>query len=244
MSDDHKIVRAHEQDAPLHPLVRLAMRGSEAVDPAAMRELLAVQREWEAGESRKAFDRALRSLKADLPSSIEHDKTVRFKDVRYTHTSLAAALDAVTPALSSHGFSLTWTTQNDAQRVTVTAHLRHEAGHEAQTTLSAPVDRMGGKSETQGVASTCTLLRRYTALALLGIATREQRDPEPDASAVAPLQVRTRALGALGQRGMSEAEVVRLAGAPFDAWTAEHVARLRAEYARLEPQQRQPGEEG
>lgn len=235
MSDDHKLARAHETDAPLHPLVRLAMRG-DAIDPAAMRELLAVQREWEAGEARRAYDRALRALKVDLPSAIAHDSTVDYAGAKgrvyYTHTSLAGAMDAVTPALSAHGFSLTWTTQSDAQRVSVTAHLRHEGGHSTETSLSAPIDRSGGKSEAQGVASTCTLLQRYTALALLGIATRGHTDPSPASTGgVAPLQQRQRALGALGTRGMTREQIEAIAGAPFDSWTAEHLAVLREAYA-------------
>ena len=63
MTDAHATTIMHAPaDAPLrmHPMVSAAMAtGSLAADPTTLRELLAVQREWEAGEARKAYTRAL-----------------------------------------------------------------------------------------------------------------------------------------------------------------------------------------
>jgi hypothetical protein len=51
--------------------------------------------------------------------------------------------------------------------------------------MTAPIDTSGSKSPAQGVASTITLLQRYTALSLLGIATADMKDAdgEPEAEA-------------------------------------------------------------
>jgi hypothetical protein len=73
--------------------------------------------------------------------------------------------------LRAHGFVLTWIPSTPAPgTVTVLCRLLHCDGHFDEATLSAPVDTSGNKSPAQGVASTVSLLSRYTALALLGIA--------------------------------------------------------------------------
>jgi len=149
MSDPkHALVTVVEHAAPvvpMHPMVQLAM-ASGTVDPGTLRELMTLQREWEAGEAKRAYTRALVALKADLPTTLKRDMTVRFKDVRYTHTSLASAIEAVTPHLTAHGFALAWTPSTEGNKVTVTCRLTHEAGHSEEASISAPVDTSGSKS--------------------------------------------------------------------------------------------------
>jgi len=91
------------------------------------------------------------------------------------------ALDSVTEPLTRHGFSLGWVpTTGDRGEVRVTCRLTHAEGHSEETTLVAPPDTSGLKNPAQAIASTITLLQRYTALSLLGIATADTTDPTPD----------------------------------------------------------------
>jgi hypothetical protein len=82
MTDTHAVTVLHAPiEAPQrsHPLVDAAMRnGAALADPATLRELLSVQRDWEAGEARKAYTRALAALKRDLPTVVERDATVDY----------------------------------------------------------------------------------------------------------------------------------------------------------------------
>jgi hypothetical protein len=257
MSDDHKLVASpeqHELPERMHPLVAMAMRGG-TLDPSTLRELLAVQREYEAGEARKNFTRALTALKRDLPTVIARDKIVDFAGktgarTRYTHSSLAQVIDAVTAPLTAHGFSLAWEPRRlERGDVEVTARLTHAEGHSESCTLSAPVDTSGSKSPAQSVASTVTLLSRYTALSLLGIATADQQEPGPiepparDGTHVDSAR-NLRAVERLSKLGLSRADAERHVGRPVSEWTAGDIQRL-ATWARGEvaadDEPREPG---
>ena len=235
---NHKaIVTVVEHSAPverMHPLVQAAM-ATGSLDPATLRDLLAVQREYEAGEARKAFTRALVALKAALPAVIARDTTVDFTSAkgrtRYTHTSLAAAMEAVTPHLTAHGFSLAWVPSTDKGQVTVTARLTHAEGHHEETSISAPVDTSGNKSPAQGVASTITLLQRYAALSLLGIATADMKDPgsSPSASGEHVDTARNlKAAAAVKKAGRTVEDASAMLGRGPQEWTVGDLEKLKA----------------
>jgi hypothetical protein len=239
MSDpNHKaIINApHTEIQRMHPVVAAAL--ATGPDPATLRELLAVQREWESGEAKKAYTRALTALKRDMPTVIGKDTTVDFQTAkgrtRYTHTSLAAAMDAVTGPLTAHGFSLGWEpSRNERGDVVVTCRLVHSEGHSETCTLSAPVDTSGSKSPAQGVASTVTLLSRYTALALLGIATADMGEPvgNDHEQAADPARVdanrNLRAASALQKYGRTREEAEHHLGRKVSEWTDADLARLK-----------------
>lgn len=235
MTDAHATTIMHAPaDAPLrmHPMVSAAMAaGSLAADPTTLRELLAVQREWEAGEARKAYTRALAALKRDLPTVIAKDATVDYtgnsgRRTRYTHASLAGVMEAVTEPLTRHGFSLAWEPGNgNAGEVSVTCRLTHSEGHSEACTLKAPADTSGQKSSAQAVMSTITLLSRYTALALLGIATKDMKEPPPgdptsgEAEPAIDTERNLRAAKKLADLGIPVADAERHIGRPVHEWT-------------------------
>lgn len=226
----------------MHPLVSAAMRSGALADPATLRELLAVQREWEAGEARKAYARALAALKRDLPTVIDRDSTVDFTSKAgartfYTHSSLAGVMDAITGPLTQHGFSLSWvTTSGERGSVRVTCRLTHSEGHQEDgCALEAPPDTSGSKSPAQAIASTITLLERYTALATLGIATKDMPEPAPrpddapkDVGDVVDPGKNLRAAKWLADRGIAREEVERRIGRPVSEWTAADLEAVRA----------------
>ena len=234
MSDTHdRAITTVEVALPdsrrLSPMVAAAMAAGPT--PDVLRELLAVQREWEAGEARRAYTLALVDLRRDLPSVIGRDTTVDYTSAkgrtRYTHASLAAVMMAITEPLARHGFSLAWVPETSERTVTVTARLTHRDGHAESATISAPPDTSGSKSPAQAVASTITLLQRYTALSLLGIATadqREDRDEDPDA--VDPAR-NLRAAAAVRQRGILVEEAEAELGGRVEEWSAADLAHLR-----------------
>jgi len=219
----------------IHPMVATILARNP--DAATLRELMGMQREWEANEARKAYAAALVSLKRDLPTVIARDATVDFTSAkgrtRYTHTSLAAAMDAITEPLTAHGFSLAWTpatTEKGAVRVTCT--LTHAQGHSESATMDAPPDTSGSKNPAQAIASTVTLLSRYTALSLLGIATADMPDPaEPPAPSPATIDTgrNMRAAKAIADRGLDMGlACARVGGRGVAEWTAQDLDVLRA----------------
>lgn len=256
----HAVIMAPER-APhaierVNPVVAAGMKILEAKpDPETLRALLTIQQDWEREESRKAFERDMVALKRDLPTVIRRDKVVDFTGksgmrTYYTHTSLAAAVDAVTDPLTRHGFSHSWTPSTDDKgKVVVTCCLTHTEGHSKATTIAAPIDNSGNKSPAQGVASTITLLQRYTLLSLLGIATADQEDPpfdegndpQPDeAQRKRPNPDRAlKAVGFITKRGRSREDAEGFVGKRVQEWTDEDIDSLN-EWMK-KPVQREPG---
>ena len=56
----------------------------------------------------------------------------------------------------------------------VTCILTHVKGHRERTSLQAGLDQSGAKNNIQALGSTVTYLQRYSLLAAVGLATREQ----------------------------------------------------------------------
>ena len=223
----------------VHPLIRAAMDHGLS-DPAMLDKLLDVQERWERNEARKAFHAAKAALKAELPTVIERDQVVDFATSKgrthYTHASLAQVMDAITDPLVRYGFDLSWQ-QAMLERggVAVTCRLTHAGGHSEETTLAGPADTSGNKSAVQGIASTVTLLQRYTALSLLGIATADMKEPtqaESDPAGVNGKRNRA-AMRAMLDVGFTADECAALCdGRTVQQWTAADLETLGAEHRR------------
>jgi len=156
-------------------MIKMALSGG--LDPEYLKEMLAIQKDWEANEARKAYHKAMAEFKEN-PPKIEKDRKVDFakKDgggrVKYNHASLANVVDKITAELSKHGFSASWSTEQNGA-ITVTCHITHSMGHTERTTLTASADTTGSKNAIQAIGSTISYLQRYTILAGTGMATAD-----------------------------------------------------------------------
>lgn len=153
-------------------LIKVAVSGGADLDK--LEKLLDLQVKWEANEAKKAYHRAMTAFKANPPEIIK-DKQVAYKEVKYKHASLANVTEQINSALSAHGLSASWQTQQDGA-VSVICKITHVLGHSEETKLSAPADNSGSKNSIQAIGSTITYLQRYTLLALTGLATYDQDD--------------------------------------------------------------------
>lgn len=239
MSDPHDnkpltIIEHNPLTSRLSPIVAALTANGVPTDPKMLAEFLAVQKDWEANEARKAYAQALVALKRDLPSIIGHDKVVDFSSSKgrtyYTHTSLAGVMEAVTGHLSNHGFSLNWVPSTQGNTITVVCRLTHSGGHFEEATLSGPADAGSGRNALQAVASSITYLQRYSALALLGIATADMKEPEPQGTPediVDPAR-NLSAVSRLANFGKTKDEAESFLGKPVSRWTVNDLARLKA----------------
>lgn len=180
------------QAAPLPaattPAAMIALAIDRGADVATLERLMALQERWEAAEARKAFVAALAKFKA-APPAIAKNKHVRFVNktgtvTEYDHATLDQVASVIGAALSLHGLSHRWETeQGDGGRIRVTCILQHVMGHAERVTLQASPDESGGKNNIQAVGSTVSYLQRYTLLAATGLAASDQDD---DAGGMAP----------------------------------------------------------
>jgi len=163
----------------------LAVAVSQGADLAKLEKLMELQERFEANEARKAYTKAMAAFKKNPPEILK-DAHVAYKagggTTEYNHATLGQVASAIGAALSAHGLSAAWKTEQNGQ-VVVTCTITHEQGHSESTSLTAAADTSGSKNAIQAIGSTITYLQRYTLLALTGIAAKGQdddgKDPEP-----------------------------------------------------------------
>lgn len=173
------------------PMQLLQMAMNQGADLDRLERLMQLQRQWEAGEARKAYVTAMAAFKSE-PLKILKSKRVDVPGgAKFAHATLADVVDGVVAALSKHGLSHAWETKQEGTQITVTCIITHEAGHSERTTLFAPPDDSGKKNTIQQIGSTVTYLQRYTLMAACGLAAKDmdndgrgapqkQQEPAPE----------------------------------------------------------------
>lgn len=173
-------------------LMRLIERAATdpGFDVAKLEKLLEMRERWKAGEAREAFTVALSAFKAH-PPTVKKNKRAGFESKRtgdktsYEYATLDNVVAAIAPALSAHGLSHRWETeQHEGGMIRVTCILNHVLGHSERVTLQASPDQSGSKNNIQAVGSTVSYLARYTLLAACGLATADMDDDGEDSGQV------------------------------------------------------------
>lgn len=163
---------------PMQMAYQLAARGT---DVATIKEMLAIGREMEAAEARRAFDAALAQAKAEIPV-IRKNRHVGYQhrsgdgETDYWHEDLGEIAKTIDPILGKHGLSYRYRSGQADGRVVVTCVLSHRDGHFEETVLSAAPDASGKKNSIQQVGSAITYLQRYTLKMALGLAATRDDD--------------------------------------------------------------------
>lgn len=167
--------------ATIMQIVERMMRES-TFDPVAIREMLAIKKEYEADEARKAFTADMAEFKKTPPVIYKNKhvgyalKTGGRQD--FDHATHSEVTMKVIAALAQHGFSHRWIpTQPDGQ-VCVTVVITHRLGHAESLSMTAPPDTSGNKSPVQAILSTKTLLERHLLLAATGLTSEDMPDAD------------------------------------------------------------------
>lgn len=137
------------------------------MDVSKLQALLAVKKEWEADEARKAFVAAMAEFKKNAPT-ITKNKHVRHND--FWHATLDHVCERVVGALGEYGLAHRWEVEQKGDAIKVTCILTHVAGHSERVSLESAADTSGSKNKVQAVGSTVTYLQRYTLLSATGLA--------------------------------------------------------------------------
>jgi hypothetical protein len=157
------------------PMMEMMQQAVTAGNVEMLKELYAFQRQIDADEARKAFDREFASFKAE---SIRIARNITVTDGPLKgkkYADLFAVCDALIPALSRFHFSHKWeTTKDEPEWVEVTCTIRHELGVSERVSMGGPPDKGGAKNAIQARASTTTYLQRYTLLMAVGMASMGQ----------------------------------------------------------------------
>jgi hypothetical protein len=168
-------VPATETASLLEVISRAAI--DPAVDVEKMERLLLMQERIAARAAKAAFADALSRLQPKLPVIRERGGIKdRSGNVQSRYALWEDIVGIITPLLAEEGFSLSFRTEGTDKGVTVTGVLLHREGHSEQTSLPIPLDTSGSKNNVQGVGSSTSYGKRYTAAALLNLRTGDVDD--------------------------------------------------------------------
>jgi hypothetical protein len=146
-----------------------------------VRELMAMHKEREDRQARRAFESAMAEAKKELPI-IAKNKHVGFPSrdaskprTDYDHEDLAAVVSVVAPILGRQGLSHRFRVEQGTS-IKVVCIISHKDGYFEESELSAGPDTTGNKNSIQAVGSTITYLQRYSLKAALGLAAGKDDD--------------------------------------------------------------------
>lgn len=146
---------------------------ASGADPATLRELLSVRREWEADEARKSYYAAISEFQRRAPIIAKSDDA---------HGKKYAALDTIwaqiRPLVTELGLSVTWQVCQLKDSVChVEGELAHASGHGIRIAQDIPMPEMiRGQNAAQQMGSATTYAKRYALCSALGIVTGEDDD--------------------------------------------------------------------
>lgn len=162
----------------LSPLVQAAMDGN--LDTEKLRELLAIQKEYEANEARKAFSAAMSACQSEMPAIVKNAENKQTNSMYAKHELIC---QLIKPVYTRHGLSLSFH-EGKAERdgeVRVVCDVDHEMGHSKQYFVDLPRDDKGikgtvNKTPVHAKASTFQYGRRYLTLMIFDLATYDDND--------------------------------------------------------------------
>jgi len=153
----------------LSPVQIMQQAKAAGLEISDMKEMLSLQKEYEANEARKAFHLALAEFKKNPPKIV---KDMLNKQYGSNYVSIGNMVNTVNEEAGKHGLNARWDfPKPENNLITVTCILAHKFGHEESVTLYGEVDKSGAKNVLQGHKSTRTYLKLETFEAVMGVAS-------------------------------------------------------------------------
>jgi hypothetical protein len=164
-----------EPQNQLAVLLQQAMAPDAA--PEKLRELLAVRREWENDESRKAYNIAIAEFQKRAP-------IVEKGDLAYDkpYARIDRIWRTIRPLLADLGLSVTWqvcTLTEEGQLCHVEGMLRHRGGYGEKLIRDIPLPELiKGQNKAQQAGSASTYATRFALCGALGVITGDEVDDD------------------------------------------------------------------
>lgn len=120
-------------------------------------------------ESIEVLQKELFTALAKAQAEIEQPKKTS-EGYNYNYADLAAVREATADVLGKHGLSVLQFPVNVGGEIGITTMLAHESGQSISTQFHAPIEDI---TDPQKVGAAITYYRRYTYMAILGIAPED-----------------------------------------------------------------------
>lgn len=147
--------------------------------PEYLEKLLAVRKEWDEQEAKKAFNFAISEFQRRAPIVPKLDKAYD-KD----YAKLDRIWRTIRPLLTELGLSVTWQQSTLSDGICrVVGKLRHRDGHGEEIIHDVPIPELiKGQNKAQQGGSATSYAKRYALCGALGIVTGEDLDDDGHAA--------------------------------------------------------------
>lgn len=170
--------------ASMSPLQQMAQAKQMGLSVDEMKEMLELQKDWEANEARKAFYAALAEFNKNKPRIVKDKLNKKYGS---DYTSIGNMVNTVSEAMAPFGLSASWAfADGENGKIECTCVLAHTMGHEKKVTLSGLPDTAGSKNPLQERKSTRTYLKLETFEAVTGM-TSISGNADDDGNGAAPV---------------------------------------------------------
>jgi len=178
---DVQVITPAQAPAPTEGMTVLAMIDKLISRPDVpvekIQQMLDMHLGLKAEQAKAAYYAAYASMQPNLPTVVERGAIKnKYGGVQSRYALWEDVIETISPTLAKYGFALSFRTEQPEGRLRVTGVLAHCEGHAEETTLELPLDTSGSKNPVQAVGSSVSYGKRYTAFALLNVATRGEDD--------------------------------------------------------------------
>lgn len=161
-------------EVPENPWVGIIQQSIGAgMDMASVKEFIALQREEEDRQAKRAFNLAMSRFQGLMPEISKTGFADYKNGTKYNFDCLNDICNAIRPALIETGLSFSFKMKQEGQSITVQCTISHCLGHSESNVMIAEPDKSGSKNAIQQIASTNTYLQRYTLKAGFGISSAD-----------------------------------------------------------------------
>jgi hypothetical protein len=162
------------------PMALLQLAITSNADMDKLKQLMDMQKEWNAQKAKEEFFNALSGFQNDCPE-IKKVRKVNYQNktggnTKYNYASLGDIEKQIKGAMMKHGLSKRFELREENKQIILTCKVTHKLGHTESTTISGEMDASGGKNDIHAKGSTISYLERYALLAALGISTADTDD--------------------------------------------------------------------
>lgn len=194
MTPPSPVAPAIEANGQFGQLIQLVDRlvANPDLDLDRVERFLSMARDLRREQAVTNYTAAFSAMQAEIPI-IDENGAIRDKadKVQSTYAYWEDINEAVKPVLSRHGFALDFpkiditlaAEGSGVGTVEVTAEVSHIGGHSKSLTLKLPFDDAYGKNTIQRYASATTYAKRYAAIAILNIVSRNTKTADDDGKA-------------------------------------------------------------
>lgn len=158
---------------------------NSGADLERLEKLMDLHERFEKTQAVKAFNQAMSDFRSESMTILKTKYVDIAGGAKFWQAELGEICDEVIPKMSKHGLYHNWVprrTEDGEEEVSCV--ITHALGHESKpTTISAPMDKSGNKTESDARTATRTRLQRYTFLMACGLAPKGMETATTNAGA-------------------------------------------------------------